>query len=91
MNDNDMAVAIVGLLMSGIVLSLLSWHFGRAWAERIRNPGRTDAIKALRDELTGELQQLHGEIAELAERLDFAERLLAKDREAARLAPPGGR
>ena len=91
MNDNDMAVAIFGMLMSGIVLSLLSWHFGRAWAERIRNPGRIDAIKALRDELTGELQQLRGEVGELAERLDFAERLLAKDREAARLAPPGGR
>jgi hypothetical protein len=91
MNDNEMAVAIFGMLMSGIVLSLLVWHFGRAWAERIRNPGRIDAVKALREELTGEFQQLHAEIAELAERVDFAERLLAKEREAARLAPPAGR
>ncbi len=62
MNDNEMAVAIFGMLMSGIVLSLLSWHFGRAWAERIRNPGRTDAIKALRDEVTAELHLLRGEV-----------------------------
>ena len=51
MDDNTMAVAIFGMLMSGVVLSLFSWHFGRAWAERLRNPGRTDAIKALRDEV----------------------------------------
>lgn len=91
MTDNEMAVAIFGMLMSGIVLSLLVWHFGRALADRIRNPGRSDAVKALREEVTGELQLLHGEIAELAERMDFAERLLAKEREAARLAPPAGR
>lgn len=91
MTDNEMAVAIIGLLMSGIVLSFLAWHFGRALAERIRNPGRSDAVKALREELTGQLQLLHGEVAELAERMDFAERLLAKEREAARLAPPAGR
>lgn len=91
MDDNTMAVAIFGMLMSGVVLSLFSWHFGRAWAERLRNPGRTDALKALRDEVAAELQQLRGDVSELAERLDFAERLLAKEREAARLAPPGGR
>lgn len=91
MDDNTMAVAIIGMIMSGIVLSLFSWHFGRAWAERLRSPGRTDALKALRDEVAAELQQLRGDVSELAERLDFAERLLAKEREAARLAPPGGR
>ena len=91
MDDNAMAVTIIGLLVSGVVLSIFTWQFGRAWADRIRNPGRSDAIKALRDEVAGELHQLRGEVGELAERLDFAERLLAKDREAARLAPSGGR
>jgi hypothetical protein len=91
MDDNAMAVTIFGMLMSGIVLSLFSWHFGRAWAERLRNPGRTDVLKELRDEVAAELQQLRGDVSELAERLDFAERLLAKEREAARLSPPNGR
>jgi hypothetical protein len=91
MDSNSMAVAIVGMLASGVVLSLFAWHFGRAMADRIRNPGRTDTLKAFRDEVLGELQQLRGDVGELAERLDFAERLLAKDREAARLGPPGGR
>lgn len=90
MDDNSMAVAIVGMLASAVVLSLFSWHFGRALADRIRG-GRADAVKGLRDEVLGELQQVRGDVAELAERVDFAERLLAKEREAARLAPPGGR
>lgn len=34
-----------------------------------------------RDEILTELQQVRHEVAELAERMDFAERLLAKPRE----------
>ncbi|MGH7538583.1 MAG: hypothetical protein ACREMF_08115, partial [Gemmatimonadales bacterium] len=78
---------------SGVVLSLFAFHVGRALADRIRGPLRTAAgedMKALREELTGELHQLRSEIGELAERLDFAERLLAKERDAARLGRPGG-
>ncbi len=40
-------------------------------------------------EVLAQLQELRAEVADLAERVDFAERLLAKQREAARLAPPG--
>ena len=91
MDDNTMAVAIIAMLSSGVVLSLFSFHVGRALADRIRNSARGDILKTLRDELSGELRQLRGEVSELAERVDFAERLLAKDREAVRLMPPGGR
>ena len=42
-----------------------------------------------RDAMADELQQLRREIAELHERVDFAERLLVKQREPDRLAPPG--
>lgn len=38
-----------------------------------------------------ELQGLREDVNDLAERLDFAERLLAKQREVSRLAPPEGR
>jgi hypothetical protein len=37
------------------------------------------------------VQHLRTEVAELSERMDFAERLLAKQRDAERLAPPGNR
>ncbi len=41
-------------------------------------------VTGLRDELDGVRQ----EMAELAERVDFAERMLAKQRESERLSPP---
>jgi tetrahydromethanopterin S-methyltransferase subunit G len=36
----------------------------------------------------GELDEIHRRLAEVEERLDFTERLLAKQREADRVAPP---
>jgi hypothetical protein len=47
-----------------------------------------DQITALRAELVDEIQQVRHEVGELAERLDFAERLLAKNRDGERLVPP---
>jgi hypothetical protein len=94
MDDNTFGVVIVALLASGVVLSLFSFHIGRALADRVRGTLRTaggEDVKVLREEVSGELQQLRSEVGELAERLDFAERLLAKDREAARIGPPAGR
>jgi len=41
-----------------------------------------------REAVAEELQQLRQEMTELQERMDFAERLLAKQRGAERLAPP---
>ena len=62
----------------------------RALAERLRprpEAGK-DVLQALRDVVVQELQQMRREIAESGERMDFTERLLAKQREAERLAPP---
>lgn len=61
-----------------------------AIAERLRGGRIADGeaqrqIEALREELLGELQQTRREMAELGERVDFAERLLAQQREAPRL------
>jgi len=73
----------------------LAYPVVRALAERIRpRPGLTDAklqgeLAALREDLVGEVQGMRHEIGDLAERLDFTERLLAKQRDAERLAPPG--
>jgi len=63
----------------------------RALAERLRprqDSGVSAELQAMREEVAQELQQVRHEMAELGERLDFAERLLAKQRDAERLAPP---
>jgi len=62
-----------------------------AFADRIRHKGLPAADAADRAEILEELRALRQETTELAERMDFAERLLAKQNEQARIAPPGGR
>ena len=62
----------------------------RAFAARIRAqaeaaPGQ---VQAWREDILQELRQVRHDLDELSERLDFAERLLAKQREGERLAPP---
>ena len=53
---------------------------------------RTERDQVLEDVQVrlGELDQLKRQVGELEERVDFAERLLAKQREGLRLAPPQG-
>lgn len=66
-----------------------------AIAERLRGgrAGEADTrrqIEVLREDLFAELQVTRREMAELGERVDFAERLLAQNR-AAQGLPPGER
>ena len=61
---------------------------GKAYAERLRAERRSPADGAEREELLTAVEQLRREVAELAERVDFTERLLAKSREEQRLGPP---
>ena len=66
-----------------------------AIAERLRGGRVADGeaqrqMEAMREELVTELQQTRREMAELGERVDFAERLLAQNR-AAQGLPPGER
>src|SRR5207245_37061 len=46
------------------------------------------ALEAGQEEVATALEELRREVAELAERVDFTERLLAKNREGERLGPP---
>lgn len=77
------------LIFGGGTLILLAFSpIGRAIAERIRSAGHPPASvedSAAREEL----EQLRHEVAELHERVDFAERMLAQRPEAdpARVAP----
>ena len=82
-------VLAVVLALGGGALFLLSVSpIGRALAERIRGrpPAATDT--GAHADLHADMQELHREVAELVERMDFVERLVAKSRDAERLAPP---
>ena len=76
-------VAVGGFFAWMIALSPV----GKAYAEKLRGQaahgGAGDNTEVLES-----LDQLRHEVAELAERVDFTERLLAKQREGERLAPP---
>ena len=97
-------VGIIGLaLVIGATL-VLSGPVGRALAEWIRAWSKTDeqwiAFKAAKqgiplggtaadtEHLLAEIDELRRRLTEAEERLDFTERLLAKERGADRLAPP---
>ena len=62
----------------------------QAVADRLRHRGMPEQSE-LGAEVLEELQAMRQDMAELAERLDFAERLLAKQRDVARLGEPDAR
>jgi hypothetical protein len=81
-------VAIV-LLVGGAVLRGIIRPIGEA-IERIRRSGSAplpDEVGKQVGELLDEVRQLRTEMNELNDRMDFAERLLAKNRESQRIAP----
>src|SRR2546426_10305110 len=86
MEDILLMVLVFG---GGITIALAFSPIGRAVSERIRGgPPRDRADAAQLDEVVADLQEVRRELSELSERMDFTERLLAKQREAERLRPP---
>jgi len=92
-------IPLIGVIAVVVFGALgLRWLFrtpvGEAIAERIRE-GRRHGRRTIGGEdraqataLQERVAQLEGQLSELAERVDFTERLLAKQRNADRLAPP---
>src|SRR5256885_11159003 len=80
-------IAVGGFFAWMIALSPV----GKAFAERLRGGTGLSTRGAGGDAVLQELEQLRHEVAELAERVDFTERLLAKgrDRETGELGPRG--
>jgi len=92
--DIEGVLAIVFLFGGGTLVLLAISPIGRAIADRIRGKGQQAEVGAVRSELLEhkeapeqELEAVRRELAELAERVDFAERLLAKGREGQRIGP----
>jgi hypothetical protein len=73
--------AIAAVVFFGGIFAVLRPVAG-AIAKRIAGEHRKPGLDPdERDEILGQLQAVREEIAELAERMDFAERLLAKPRD----------
>lgn len=88
----ELAPVIVSLALFAFLGAVVMGPIGRAFAERLRTKGQQPAldsaeVEALRDELTTVRQQ----VAELAERQDFTERLLGQAKERGLLSPPKDR
>ena len=94
------AVGMIGLaLVIGATL-VLRGPMGKALAEWIRGWSKTDehwlAVEAAKhgatpgpsESVLAEVDELKRRLSEVEERLDFAERLLARERDPERLAPP---
>ncbi len=77
-------VAVGGFFAWMISLSPL----GKAYAERMRHATKRADEAGDPEELRSTVEELRREVAELAERVDFTERLLAKQQPAEKL-PPG--
>ena len=96
--DIEGILAIVFLFGGGTCVALGFSPVGKAVADRIRGKHALPDIEELRSEVAeardghgASLEQVRQEVAELAERLDFAERMLAQQRESPRVGPGGDR
>jgi len=72
------------------VLRPIAGAVARRIGGETQRPPSPDQLAAVRAELAEELEQVRLQLGELAERVDFTERLLAKQREGERLVPPRG-
>jgi hypothetical protein len=76
------------LFLSLAAIFVLRGPFGRALADRLAGRARPDDHEV--QELRGEVEELRHELTEVQERLDFAERMLARQDDRA-LPKAGGR
>ena len=87
----SISVAAIFVLRGPVGKALAQWiggwsHNESKWIEaKMREAGGGTSGDV--DQLRAEVDDLRGQLAEVHERLDFAERMLAKTREAERLPP----
>lgn len=75
-------------LVAMVGFAVLAFPLVRALSERIRprvDAGMKDEVVGLREDVLTELREMRREISDLGERVDFTERLLAKQRDVPKL------
>jgi hypothetical protein len=94
MNPDAVFVLIPVVLFGGFFAWMIARTLTKAYTAKLQGGTQAGtAGEARQEELATGLEELRREVAELAERVDFAERLLAKGRdgEAGKLGPGGRR
>jgi hypothetical protein len=87
MDPATLGVLIPVIAVGGFFGWMIALAVSKAYMAKLKAQGTT-APAAGQEELRSALDELRREVAELAERLDFAERLLAQSRDGERLGPP---
>ena len=90
MTSQEAVVAVFFFAGAATVLRPIAGAIARRLAGETRRAPTPDELAALRAELGEELDHVRQQVGELAERVDFTERLLAQQRDGERLAPPRG-
>jgi hypothetical protein len=89
MDPGVIAVFIPIVAVGGFFAWMISLSpVGKAYAERMRQATKREGEGGDAEELRATVEDLRREVAELAERVDFTERLLAKQQGVEKL-PPG--
>ena len=86
---NGPEIPMIVFFLSIAAVAILRGPFGRALAERIA--GRANTTDQETRELKGEVDELRQQLYDVQERLDFAERLLARHDERAGALPKTGK
>jgi hypothetical protein len=82
-------IPLMVLIVSIAAVAILRGPFGRALAERLAGRARTAGEDQETLELKSEIDELRQQLSEVQERLDFAERLLARQDERVGALPKG--
>lgn len=90
MSNQEAVAAVFFFSAAAVVLRPIVGAIARRIGGDTRRALAPDELAALRAELDAEFEQVRQQVGELAERVDFTERLLAKQRDGERLAPPRG-
>jgi hypothetical protein len=87
MNPATVGVLIPIVAIGGFFAWMIALAASKAYLAKLKAQPQVAGAAGHEDVLAA-VDELRRELAELAERVDFAERLLAKQRDADKLAPP---
>lgn len=85
MSNDEAVITVIFLVGSFVVLRPLAAALARRIGGEVHAPRVTEPDEAVQSEL----QRLREDVDQLAERVDFTERLLAKQRDAPRIGQGG--